>query len=115
MLLPKEWPEWLKALHVDSILRLGVSPYIAAAEPPNEAGESSETLYGVIRNLYNARLVRMDPGSILEQWCYETDAEAVAQLILWDGLPPGPEGWIRNVSMRGVYRRNAQTGEVTQD
>lgn len=114
-LKPSEWPDWLKQHEAESRRLLGISAYLAAAVPPDSAGESSETLYGVLRNLYNARLVKMDPGSIIEQWCYHTDGEALAQLLLWDGMPPGPEGWIRNISMRGIYRRNEETGEVTRD
>lgn len=108
----EEWPDWLQRLNAESQRIYGLSPYIAVSVPPDEAGEGSETVYAVMLNISNARIVKMDPGAILEQWCYHTDAEAIAALFLWDGLPPGPPGWIRNLSRRGLFRRNAETGEV---
>lgn len=109
--LPHEkWPEWLGVAYAEAVL-----PVAAVAEPPDEAGEADGVLFFVKQQLYNAVLFKADPGSVLEQWCFRSLAEALAALILWDGLPPGPRGWIRNFSRRGCWRQEPDTGEVWAD
>lgn len=110
-LLPMErWPEWLFAAYPK-----GVDGPLAVAEPPDEAGEADGVIYMVRRQMYNVVLARVDPGSVIEQWCYQNLSEALAAIILWDGMPPGPKGWVRNFSARGCWRQDLETGEVWQD
>jgi hypothetical protein len=111
LLEPEKWPAWLREAYPDTP-PFGIA---AVAEPPDEAGEADGVLYLVRRQGFNSILCRVDPGSVLEQWCFHTLPEALAALVMWDGLPPGPRGWIRNLSRRGCWRQDLDTGEVWKD
>jgi hypothetical protein len=112
----EEWPAWLVAAYKESIF-----PVAAAAEPPEEANEADGVTFFVHEQMYNAVLAKGEPGSIIEQWCFRSLGEALAALILWDGVSlaphgaPGPQGWIRNFSRRGCWRQDPDTGELWQD
>lgn len=110
----EQWPAWLREAYPPSLL--GPAFDVAAvAEPPEAAGEADGVIYLVRRQGYNSVLCRADPGSVIEQWCFRTMREALAALVSWDGLPPGPTGWVRNFSARGCWRQDLETGERWQD
>lgn len=103
-----DMPEWFLAQINAEIETFGFSSWIIYGTPPEEAGEAPKTVLGVTVGAFNARVVRADPGGIPEEWSYPHAIYAIQAFIDWEDFAAGPDGWTRNVSLRGIFRRDEQ-------